>query len=68
MYVEVKAAGQSADTYTRWQAQSTPACSAANGPGTPYAESKPITFRLDAAQLFDDRCQTRRMAAGTVSV
>jgi putative transposase len=32
------------------------------------AESKPITFRRDAAQPFDDRCLSWQLAARTVSI
>ncbi len=32
------------------------------------AESKPITFRPDAAQAFDDRCLSWQMDARTVSI
>ncbi|MEV6159110.1 transposase [Nonomuraea sp. NPDC052129] len=32
------------------------------------AESKPIAFRLDAAQPFDDRCLSWQVEAGTVSI
>ncbi|GGN04749.1 hypothetical protein GCM10011609_50060 [Lentzea pudingi] len=32
------------------------------------AESKPIAFRLDAAQPFDDRCLSWNQDAGSVSI
>lgn len=68
MYVELKAAGLSADAYTRLQAQSTPTCSTPMALAPRYAKSRPITFRPDAAQPFGDRYETCQVVARSVSI
>ncbi|WP_225991539.1 RNA-guided endonuclease InsQ/TnpB family protein [Actinomadura montaniterrae] len=80
VYAELKAAGLSAqpalhvirktaDAYTTLRSQiAAGLLGGENSKRRRKAESKPVAFRLDAAQPFDDRCLSWQMDAGTVSI
>jgi IS605 OrfB family transposase len=60
---------KSADAYTTLHAQITAGLLGKKGSARrAKAESKPITFRPNAAQPFDDRCLSWQMDARTVSI
>ncbi|GAB3966904.1 hypothetical protein GCM10029978_033090 [Actinoallomurus acanthiterrae] len=80
VYADVKARGLSAqpalhvirkvaDAYTTLHAQiEAGLLGDENSPRRRKAASKPVTFRADAAQAFDDRCLSWQMDARTVSI